>query len=135
MAEQLGELGRAELGDASEREPAEAIHLGPLPTRAALDEAALAAQLARVEAIGKTGEQVQVLLRGVGVAAEIEQGLGAERQAGFFAGFAQRRFTRTLADVDAALGQIPMTLTGDVAEQQLARLGEHRDAAAEPARP
>ncbi len=105
LRQKRGELGRAQLGDAVEGEPAEAVHLGPRPTRATLDEAALAMQRARVEPIREAGEQMQVLLRRVDVPAEVEQRLGGEPQAGLLPGFAQRRLARAFAGVDAALRQ------------------------------
>jgi len=76
---------------------------------------------------------MQVLLGGVGVAAEIEQAGGAEAEARLLPGLAHRGFARAFAGVDAALGQVPVTLTGDVAEQQLVTFGQHHDAAAEAA--
>jgi hypothetical protein len=65
------------------------------------------------------------------VADDVEQRFGVEAQAGLLVRFAQRRVDRRLARVDAALRQVPVALAGDVAEQQLARVEQHDDAAAE----
>ena len=124
-----GHSRRAQLGDATQPEPAEAVHLGQTAARTALDESALAAQALRVDALRQSREQVQILLRGIGEAAEVEQGFGSEGKAGLFRGLAHRRLARRLAVVDAALGQIPVALAGHMAEQQLARRRENDDAA------
>ena len=76
---------------------------------------------------------MQVLLRRVGKAAEVEQRIGGKDEARFLRGFAYRRLARRLAVVDAALGQVPVALAGDVTEEQLAGRRKNDDAAAEPA--
>ena len=90
-------------------------------------------QLARLDPRRQASEQMQVLLRRVGVPAEVEQGVAGENQAGLFVRFAQSRFARGLAGMDAALRQVPVALAGDMAEQQLAGLQQDDDAATEAA--
>ena len=61
--EQARERRRAERADAIEREPAEAVHLGPRTPRAAVDEPACSFEPARIDAFGQTPEEVQILAR------------------------------------------------------------------------
>ena len=62
---------------------------------------------------------MQVLAHRVVVATEVDERGGRQAQPRLLVRLAQRCVARRLAGLDAALGQVPLALAGDVAEQQL----------------
>jgi len=123
------ELARAVNADVGKGHPAVAVHLRQT-FAGSVGKTAFAPQRRGVHARQQHRKQMQVLAQAVGQAAEVQHGQVVQVQAGFFLGFAQRRCQRCLAVVDAALGQVPVALAGDVAQQQFAlRIHRHHAAA------